>query len=180
MLVTIDGLPGGNKSALCAGVAEALGIPVLLPTAEDIAVYAAASSGDASHIALTNIIFHATPGPTLGVRKGSVAQTDAYFGLLFEPTSPIAAAAAQRLVKSQLGWTENVRVLVDVSPEQSLALAPGSGLTMAQLVELKTAEAMPPPEGCTLVVVNGPATEETLKEAVQQLRPPPPDVANLI
>ena len=179
MLIAIDGLPGGNKTALRNGLAAALSLPNLAPTAEDVRVSNAASSRDPSAIALANILFHATPHPVEGVRKWSPAHVDAYFGLLFESTSPSDGAVAARRVRAQVGWTENVRVLVDITPQQSLE-AGAFSLTEADLAELKEAESTPPPPHCTQIVVHGPATDKTVREVMQQLSAPTIDPVHFL
>lgn len=172
MLITIDGLPGGNKSALRNDLSKRLSLPNLTADAADHGVVAAARSVDQNQIAIANIVYRTQPQPSEGgVRKWSVAQADAYFWLLFEKTSETPAAQAYRATTT-LAWKEDVRIVVSLSPEDSLEQMPDANLTLTELRDLKMAEEAQTaaPSRTRTIVVHGAADESSADWIIQQLR----------
>jgi hypothetical protein len=174
MLITIDGIPGGNKSALRNDLSRLLSLPNLTADETDHGVIHAARSMDQNEIAIANIVYSTQPHPSEGgVRKWSVAQADAYFWLLFERTSETPAARAYRAA-SALAWKEDVRVVVALTPEESMEQAPESNLTLRELKELKTAEeAQTATSTARTIVVRGASDKNSAGWIIQQLRTTP-------
>lgn len=171
MLITIEGLPGANKAEACAALAAALELPVLDHSNTIALLQSAAHSGDQNLIAVANVVCQLTRLEPHGVTTHSRTQASAYFDLLFSDGSPTPAAQAHRLARAAAPWAEQTRVVVQITPEQSLELDPASGLTLGQLQELKEAENASLATANTIVVA-GPCTQNTITEILLQVAPP--------